>query len=193
MRIHGTTTVKRRIYHKKIDQKNAREMLKEDFGGLFGYCGKNGRFLHEHFHVDHFVPQTVDEDRIQDYSNFVWACPKCNLVKSKKWPTQDKSVPHQGDIGFIDPASEEFDQHLFRDDEGRIRGRTALGEQMCRLLNFHLRRTEFFWKVEQLCHQMEQLEQKRQKQLLNTEELNFYMDMNILLKEILDDLYEQRE
>lgn len=193
MRVHGAIIVKRRIYDKKIDQKDAREMLMEDFGGLCGYCGKNGRFFHEHFHVDHFVPQTVDEARIQDYSNFVWACPKCNLIKSKKWPTKDKAIPHQGDIGFIDPASEEFDQHLFRDDEGRIRGQTALGEQMCHLLNFHLRRTELFWKVERLCHQMEQLEQKKNSRQLNQKELDFYMDMNILLSKIRNDLYEQGE
>ncbi len=193
MRVHGGIKVRRRVYESEIAQANARDMLMEDFGDLCGYCGKNRRFFREHFHVDHFVPQSVDGERVRDYSNFVWACPKCNLVKSNQWPTGDRAVSHRGGVGFVDPASEEFDRHLFRDEAGYIQGRTALGEQMCRLLNFHLRRTELFWKVEQLCRQMEQLRQKRQKQPLEREELEFYMDLDTMLDRILDELLDGRE
>lgn len=168
-------------------------MLEEDFGGLCGYCGKNGIGLREGFHVDHFVPQRWDKDRVRDYSNFVWSCPKCNLIKSDQWPTQDKAVPYQDNIGFIDPASAEFDQHLLRNQEGRIEGKTELGKQMCRLLNFHLRRTELFWKVDQLRQQIEQMRRKHIEGTLSPDGYKYYIEVDIMLNEILDAMYVEKE
>lgn len=193
MRVHGEIEIKRRVHLPKISQQSARTMLEEDFGGLCGYCGKNGQQLRACFHVDHFVPKSLDPDREKDYSNFVWACPKCNQIKSNQWPTGDKTVPYRDGIGFVDPASPEFNQHLVRTDSGRIVGRTPLGMQMCRLLNFHLRKTELFWKAEQLRSQMERMREKNRAGLLSPEQCQYYVEMDTVLQEILDALYAARE
>jgi len=193
MRVHGEIKIRRRIYKEEIGQKSARKMLEEDFGGLCGYCGKNGIGLRERFHVDHFVPQTWDKARVRDYSNFVWSCPKCNLIKSDQWPTGDKGVSYQGDIGFVDPASEDFDIHLFRTEDGRIEGRTELGKQMCRRLNFHLRKTELFWKVDQLRQQIVQMREKHREGTLSADGYKYYIDADIILNRILDAMYIEKE
>lgn len=193
MRVHGNTTIQRRSYDDEIAQQSARKMLEEDFGGLCGYCGKNGTGLRERFHVDHFVPQRLDTNRVRDYSNFVWSCPKCNLIKSDQWPTGDKAIPYRDGIGFIDPASPEFDQHLFRTAEGRIEGRTELGKQMCRLLNFHLRKTELFWKVDQLRQQIEEMRRKHADGTLSGDGYKYYVDVDIMLNKILDAMYIEKE
>lgn len=62
-RVHGTVEIRRRTYEKEIAPENARKMLSDDFSGLCGYCGKNGQRLRQTFHVDHFVPQSVDINR----------------------------------------------------------------------------------------------------------------------------------
>lgn len=193
MRVHGKIKILRRTYANEITQQSARTMLEEDFKGLCGYCGKNGVGLRERFHVDHFVPQKWDKGRIKDYSNFVWSCPKCNLIKSDQWPTEDKAVPYQGSVGFVDPASNEFDLHLCRNQNGRIEGKTKLGEQMCRLLNFHLRKTELFWKVDQLRRQIEQMRKKHLDGTLSPEGYKYYIDADIILNRILDAMYIEKE
>lgn len=193
MRVHGEKEIKRRVHLPEISQQSARTMLEEDFCGLCGYCGKNGRRLRARFHVDHFVPKTRAPEREKDYSNFVWACPKCNLIKSSQWPTEDPSVPCRGDTGFVDPASPAYDLHLTRTDGGHIVGQTPLGTQMCRLLNFHLRKTELFWKVDQLCGQLEQMREKYRQGQLNPDGCQYYVEMDTLLQDILDALYDARE
>lgn len=193
MRVHGEIKIMRRTYEKEIGQQSARKMLEQDFSGLCGYCGKNGVGLREHFHVDHFVPQALDASRIKDYSNFVWSCPKCNLIKSDQWPTKDRAVPYRENIGFIDPASEEFDLHLFRSEDGRIEAHTELGKQMCRLLNFHLRKTELFWKVDQLRLQIERLREKHLNGSLSPDGYKYYVDVDIMLNAMLDAIYIERE
>lgn len=193
MRVHGKIKILRRTHVNEITQQSAREMLEADFKGLCGYCGKNGVGLRERFHVDHFVPRTLDKDRVKDYSNFVWSCPKCNLIKSDQWPTKNKAVPYQGDVGFVDPASSEFDLHLFRNQNGRIEGKTELGKQMCRLLNFHLRKTELFWKVDQLRQQIEEMRRKHIEGSLSLDGYRYYVEADIMLNRILDAMYIEKE
>lgn len=70
----------------------ARGILEEDFYFLCGYCGKNGQVMHEKFHIDHFVPRSIDKERENDYYNLVLACPKCNLSKSKNGQLKIKII-----------------------------------------------------------------------------------------------------
>lgn len=193
MRVHGKTKIRRRTYREPISTQAARDMLREDFYELCGYCGKNGQRLRQRFHADHFVPKSLDKEREWDYSNFVWACPKCNQIKYNKWPTGDKAVAHTETVGFVDPAEEEFDRHLCRDKNGDIVGCTALGDQMCRLLNFHQRMTGFFWKVNELCDRRDALRQRHQEGNLSLTEYQYYADLDILLGKIMDALYEKGE
>lgn len=112
MRVHGDRIIRRRSGITKLKKySEAREILAEDFKNICGYCGKDSHIMHERFHVDHFVPVSLNPERENDYYNLVWACPKCNLVKSNKWPTENKEIANDGNKGFVDPATEEYDKH----------------------------------------------------------------------------------
>lgn len=194
MRIHGDKVLRRRPGIGKLrDYRDAKDILKADFQNICGYCGKDSSIMRERFHADHFVPVKIDPDRKEDYYNLVWSCPKCNLVKSGKWPTKDKDIPHDGRKGFVDPATKEYDQHLERDENGYIQGKTLLGKNMCESLNFHIRRTDLYWKISCLYHIQEELEFLYDKKMLDDNEKDYYIESNRLLKQYLDEAFSQGE
>lgn len=79
MRVHGDRIIRRRSGITKLKKySEARKILAEDFKNICGYCGKDSHIMHERFHVDHFVPVSLNPERENDYYNLVWACPKCN-------------------------------------------------------------------------------------------------------------------
>ena len=161
MRVHGDKVLRRRSGVGKLNNyrdKKTKDLLKADFQYICGYCGKDSRIMHEKFHIDHFVPVKIAPERKEDYYNLVLSCPKCNLIKSSKWPTGDKNVAHDELHGFIDPTTEEYDRHIERDERGYIQGKTILGKNVCENFNFHIRRTDLYWKIYQLYKIQEQLE-----------------------------------
>lgn len=142
MRVHGEKKLYRREGIAELNHyQDARNLLEEDFQFLCGYCGKNGKVMREKFHIDHFVPKSLDKERENDYYNLVLACSKCNLSKSDKWPTGDKKRSHNEKEGFVDPASDEYDQHMQRNDDGFVVGITSVGKSICSMLHLDIRRT----------------------------------------------------
>lgn len=143
MRVHGEKKLHRREGINELKHyQDARSILEEDFHFLCGYCGKDGKVMREKFHIDHFVPKSLDKERENDYYNLVLACSKCNLSKSDKWPTRDKKHSYNEKEGFVDPASDEYDQHVQRNEDGYIVGITSVGESMCDMLHLNIRRTD---------------------------------------------------
>ena len=67
-----------------------------------------------------------------------------------KWPTENKEIANDGNKGFVDPATEEYDKHIERNEQGYICGKTLLGRNICENLNFHIRRTDLYWKIHSL-------------------------------------------
>lgn len=174
MRVHGDKILRRRENIGKLEHyRDAREILEEDFQFLCGYCGKNGKVMHEKFHIDHFVPKSLDESRKNDYYNLVLACSKCNLSKSDKWPTEDKDKPNDGIKGFVDPATEEYDKHLKRNEDGYIEGITPVGESICEMLHFDIRRTDLYWKIERMRESLDRMNLLFQQGKLTAEEKDF--------------------
>lgn len=194
MRVHGDKKIVRR---EGIDQLrhywDAKDILKEDFYFLCGYCGKNGKIMHEKFHIDHFVPKSLNAELENDYYNLVLACPKCNLSKSGKWPTENPNFPNDGKEGFVDPASEEFDDNVERDQEGFVVGITPVGKSMCCMLHLDIRRTDLYWKINKLREIQGKLECLFLQKKLNEEEKDFYIMSNIILKSYIDDAFDKGE
>ncbi|MDV0444365.1 HNH endonuclease [Methanorbis rubei] len=152
MRVHGDQVICRRtnIPHRR-NYKYYEDDLREDFHNMCGYCGKSREISSRDFHIDHFVPKSQAPERETDYNNLVYCCCVCNWKKSDKWPTGDPSIPHNGDVGFSDPASDEFDTHLMRDEEtGEICPKTDVGSYICNTFNFSTRPIHWVWKAEQL-------------------------------------------
>ena len=194
LRVHGDKIIRRRAYNGKLnDYREAKPFLLIDFMNMCGYCGKNTVTMNERFHIDHFVPQRIDSERKNDYGNLVLSCPKCNLVKSGKWPTENKEKPNDGIIGFVDPATEEYDFHLERDENGYVRGTTELGQNICRNLNFDVRRTDLYWKIQCLYDIENELEKMSEQSNLDEEELRYYMQCNIFLKKYIKEAFEKGE
>lgn len=196
MRVHGDKIIKRRDNIAGLSHySDARKMLEEDFQYLCGYCGKNGKTMHQKFHIDHFVPKSLDPNREKDYYNLVLACPKCNLLKSDKWPTKNKDIPNDGEKGFVDPASEQFDQHVERNEQGYVVGITPLGKDMCSTLHLNVRRTDLYWKIDKLRNLQDQLDILflNGKIHLDGKEAAFYIKINILLKYYIDQAFDKGE
>lgn len=194
MRVHGDKVLRRRLGINELnDYRDAKDILLADFQNLCGYCGKNSCIMHERFHIDHFVPVKIASDKKNDYNNLVLSCPKCNLIKSSKWPTKDKNIAHDEYNGFIDPATEEYDQHIERDKDGYIQGKTVLGKNMCKNLNFHIRRTDLYWKIHHLYQIQEELECLYDEKKLDEVEKDFYIESNKLLKQYLNEAFAKGE
>ena len=190
MRVHGDKIIVRRENVTGLEHyQDAKEMLENDFYNLCGYCGKNGKVMHEKFHIDHFVPKSLDKNRENDYYNLVLACPKCNISKSNKWPTKDVKKPNDGKRGFVDPATEEFDQHLERNEDGYVVGLTPVGESMCEMLHLDLRRTDLYWKIEKLREIQKDLETLYLQNKLSGEAKDFYIRINMLLNSYIDEAF----
>lgn len=194
MRVHGDKVLRRTTgVNELTDYKDAKELLASDFQNTCGYCGKKNSIMHERFHIDHFVPVKIAPERKEDYYNLVFACPKCNLVKASKWPTKDKNLAHDGNKGFIDPATEEYDQHIERDEKGYIRGKTILGKSICKNLNFHIRRTDLYWKIDNLYQIQEALERLYDAEKLDEAEKDFYIESNRILKRYVNEAFAKGE
>lgn len=172
---------------------DARNILEEDFQFVCGYCGKNGKVMREKFHIDHFVPRSLDRERENDYYNLVLACPKCNLSKSDKWPTRDKRCSHNEEEGFVDPASDEYDKHMQRDEDGFVVGVTSVGKSMCNMLHLDIRRTDLYWKISILRDKLTELEKLYAEGNLTEQEKNFYIETNMVLNHYIDEAFIKGE
>lgn len=162
LRVHGLKILSRRTdviqqsdYHKYEND------LRLDFQNICGYCGKHEMISHKGMEPDHFVPYRIDSSRECDYTNLVYSCFTCNRKKLGKWPTENKHLSNDGLVGFVDPTSKEFDEHLSRDANGTITFNTSVGQYMYKTaFKFDIRPTKEVWQASQLFEKMDKLRQK---------------------------------
>ena len=183
MRIHGDKHINRRIIIDERKYPEYREDLEVDFAGLCGYCGKNQYYFYENFQIDHFAPKSIFKERKDDYSNLVLACPQCNRHKSNKWVTDDAYISIKDNKGFVDPASDEFDEHLHRTKNGEIIDKTEVGKYMYEVFKFNIRPTGMIWKINKLRELKEIL--KNDKSHKGRE---LYQEIDIQLEQLLTDI-----
>ena len=169
-----------------------RETLKNDFGRICGYCGKSELVTKNSFEIDHFIPQRLAPEKADDYSNLIYACYECNRKKSGKWPSEDKHVQFIDGKGFVDPASDEYDNNLVRDDEGNIVGVTDAGKYMVQVgFEFDKRPIKEIYKAMLLIEKRHQLEEKIKT--LSSEEAQQYIEFSIALQKLQEILFDNRE
>ena len=133
--------------------KNYKEDLRGDFNQRCGYCDDwdyyyGGKRI---YHIDHFKPHSISKflPLKHEYSNLVYSCPFCNISKSNKW--QDIN-------GFIDPCNKEYDNHIKRDNSGKIIYISSQGEYIWKNLKLYLRRHELLWILDKLENQKNKLD-----------------------------------
>lgn len=138
--------------------RNYKPLLREDFNERCGYCGDHEFFRDTYYEIDHFVPVKLDSTREKDYSNLVYSCRICNNTKRKKWPTNDKTKPNDGKVGFVDPCDPSYSQHFERLVDGSIRAMTPLGKWMWTNLALSNPTHRIKWMLEELCIELRRLD-----------------------------------
>ncbi|HSH96845.1 MAG: HNH endonuclease [Methylophilaceae bacterium] len=147
MNVHAIRPARRNL-QVQVHYREYREDLKLDFNGACGYCDDQDlRVDSVCFHIDHFAPKSRFPHLEHTYTNLVYACRFCNLRKSDHWIGNDPHIHNDGQKGFVDPCGDEFNQHLERDNHGRIKGISNLGKYVIKRLNLNLIRHELLWKA----------------------------------------------
>lgn len=193
MRMHGEEIICRSTnVEQENDYKKYIPSLRKDFKNICGYCGKHEAVTTKGFEPDHFVPDRIDSSRKLDYTNLVYACFTCNRKKLGKWPTENKDKPNDGIIGFVDPVSNEYNQHLGRDENGKIEYYTEIGKYMYKTaFRFDKRPTLEIWKAMQLINAKNKLLKIKDK--LSQEELYEYIELDNSLNELQKILFAKKE
>lgn len=193
MRVHGDKVIRRRT--NIPPQSNYRKYepdLRIDFYNMCGYCGKHEMVSHKGMEPDHFVPVRIDSSRECDYTNLVYSCFTCNHKKLGKWPTEDKQEPNNGQIGFVDPATEEFDKHLGRTESGELEYYTPIGRYMYeKAFKFDIRPTQIIWKASVLYRLSSELKESIDQ--LTQEKRNRYIKVSQELIDLQKYLFEKKE
>ncbi|WP_081015326.1 MULTISPECIES: HNH endonuclease [Pseudomonas] len=115
--------------------------IKEDCQERCVYCDA---LLSEHgdegFHIDHFRPFVHFSSLKSDPNNLVLACSKCNIWKSKNWPTNmyfHVHASHDGTVGFIDPFLEPLSDYFEVEPSGRLLTKGTVAKYMLELLHLN--------------------------------------------------------
>lgn len=193
MRVHGKDKISRRKnVLSKAKYGDYLLELQEDFHFICGYCGKSIKVTKNTFEIDHFVPKSLAPELENEYSDLVYACFTCNRKKSNKWPTKDKLVHHNDIVGFVDPATDEYDLHLERLANGEIKPISEVGKYMCNdVFKFKLRPIKEIWICEQIITKQEELQSKIEK--MTPEERYEYIELDIQLKSLMNILFSRKE
>lgn len=195
IRVHGNKKIRR---SENIQSSNNyliyKEQLVKDFRDLCGYCGKNRNYFFDNFQIDHFRPKSKYPDLKNDYNNLVLSCPICNRNKSDDWPTNDKNVYHNDSIGYVDPASKEFDKVFYRDEDGNICSNYDYGKYMITKLKFDIRPIKELWKLERLYQAKKNINQKIKQGKISMDEYRDFYEISNEIDELTRFLkYEEGE
>lgn len=78
-RVHGDKVIRRRTnYREENDIQKYTKILKEDFGNMCGYCGKDFNIIKCPYQKDHLIPEDIAKkvgrlDLLTDYNNLVYS------------------------------------------------------------------------------------------------------------------------
>ena len=164
MRVHGTLKIKRRSLE-ITNWKMHKAELEEDFFGICGYCGKHFKATFCKSEIEHFIPKKKYPEYENKYGNLILACKVCNNKKRSDWPSEDpsKNITDDGTKGYVDPASDEFDNHLMRTTDGSIVGKTDIGKYMANRFGFSYRPISENQKIKELYDAIQLLRAKKEQ------------------------------
>ena len=169
------------------------EMIYEKIFHICGYCGKHEKVTKQGFEIDHFVPIKIDNSKKTKYDNLVYSCFTCNRKKSSDWPTKDTNVSDNGVVGYVDPATPEFDNHLERNEEGKIIAKTPVGAYMIEKLKFDMRPIEVIHKLNMLIHKKKQLSEMIKAKANEQEDIMKYIEIQEEIDSLMDIIFLTRE
>ena len=104
------------------------------------------------FQIDHFKPYSKYPELETEYGNLVYCCSYVNRLKSN-----DDNTKH------LDPCDEDYNEHFFRNFDGRISGKTECGKFMTQKLSLNLSRYAIIWNIERLEQRIKLLKSKEKE------------------------------
>ncbi len=138
-----------------------KSFLAKDFNRRCGYtdCPDFWFGGKQTFHIDHFAPKSKFDGLEKKYSNLVYSCSYVNRAKSDDWPSDDSSVSIVNGEGYMDPCDIDYNDHFYRDDEGKIKpqANSEVANYMYRKLKLYLRRYSIIWKLEQIDERIKEI------------------------------------
>lgn len=133
--------------------KTNKKYLALDFKNRCAYCDDYDKIYggKDSYHVEHFAPKEKFPKLEFTYDNLLYACSYCNTSKSDDWVSNDPTINVVGDCGYIDPCSNEYYNHLDRNNEtGEIYYKTDLGKYMYNHLKLYLKRHSIIFMMNKL-------------------------------------------
>lgn len=80
-----------------------------------------------------------------------------------------------------------------RNDDGFVVGITSVGKSICSMLHLDIRRTDLYWKINTLRDKQSELEKLYVEGRLTEQEKDFYIDMNMMLNQYIDEAFMKGE
>ena len=79
-------------------------------------------------------------------------------MRNRLHRAENKDIHNNGAVGFVDPATQEYDEHLYRCDDGTIKPLTDVGKYMVKVFCFDIRVMDIIWKASQLYERLDKLQ-----------------------------------
>lgn len=167
-----------------------KKYLSIDFNHRCAYCDDLDSISggYDAYHVEHFAPKEKFPKLIYVYENLLYSCPYCNGSKNADWPSDDFSINIVGDIGYVDPCTTDYYNHLDRDERtGNIYAKTELGNYMFKKMKLYLLRHPLIYMIDKLKQKREQLKSNIDKEKALGKDVN---EKEEALKAINDSFFE---
>lgn len=187
MRIHGEIHVAhRQNYTPKNNYQDYFEELSEDFYHICAYCGKKDIVSKNSFEIDHYIPKKLlKKSEYSVYNNLFYCCHTCNRKKSSKWPTGDRNVDNDGNIGLVNPTTKDYDLALEKKENGEIVALTPLGKYIVNnVFQFNLRPMKEIYKIEKIYEYRDIIYTKMTDGTISEDEKNDYINLHKELQDL---------
>ncbi|WP_291631843.1 HNH endonuclease [Clostridium sp.] len=173
-----------------------KKRLAIDFEHKCAYCDDYDKYSggYNTYHVEHFAPKEKFSHLEFIYDNLLYSCPYCNISKSNKWVGKTETENIVGNTGFVDPCTEDYYNHLYRDSSGEIKYSTSIGEYMYYEMKLYLKRHKVLYNLERVRAKKNQIKdmivekQKYNEDTTNLEEL--YRALCVIFCEYYDSFLE---
>ena len=176
-----------------------KEQLIIDFEHKCAYCDDYDKYVggSKVYHVEHFAPKEKFPELQFTYDNLLYACPYCNISKSNKWPSNNSDINVVENEGFVDPCTEEYNNHLERKENGSISYLSPVGEYMYYNLKLYLQRHQLIYNLVRVHKKLkdvrEEIERREAMQKPMEDLKNVYKELCVVFYEYYDIFTEDME
>src|SRR5262245_5407599 len=106
----SATLIKRSAVPAGLKYTDYRQHLRRDFFYICAYCTMSEAESHGiSFAIDHYEPRNARADLEHEYTNLMYACEVCNVMKGDRCPPPEaRAQGHR----FFRPDQDDYDEHF---------------------------------------------------------------------------------